>query len=274
MKLRFDGLDASGRAVDARGAEVSGAAVAAAVRDPDDGRVRCPDPGPVHEYVGHVRPEMATPVRAAVAAAARSRGATAPEDEDAAELDADRERIDVPEADVAAARRRAATAGADVADLREEVARLRGEIEARRELDADAADAEAALADATRRLSEAETERIAAEQALERARRVARDARDARERRLALADRADNKRREARERLARDHYGAFRDAVAAVPGDADPGPTPAAYEGDSVTAALAAARLADVRAPVVLACDRFGSAAAARDCLDAPVVLV
>ena len=159
MRAAFEGVTPTGTALDLRNADVSSATVVAAVRDSDDERLRCPVPGPVHERVGHVHPEMTTAVRAAVAAAARSRGATAPEDEVAAALDAKREAIDVPEAAVAEARRRVADAGDEVADLREEAARLRGQIEARTELDADAADTKAALADVTRRLSEAETER-------------------------------------------------------------------------------------------------------------------
>jgi len=274
MRVAVAGIQRSGAAIDLRDAAASPSVVVAAVRDPEDERVRCPDAGPLHERVGHVHAEMTTAVRAAVAAAARSRGASAPEDERAAALDAKRASIEIPEVDVAAARRRVAEAGDEVDDLREEAARLRGQIEARREMGADASDAEAALADVTRRLSEAETDAIAAEQALDRARQVARDARDARERRLELADRAANRRREARDRLAREYYDAFCDAVAAVPGEAAPGDGPDAYEGDAVTAALAALRMGDVEAPAVLACDRFASAAAARDRLDGPVVLV
>ncbi|MFB6137491.1 MAG: hypothetical protein ABEJ42_04015, partial [Halobacteriaceae archaeon] len=79
----------------------------------------------------------------------------------------------------------------------------------------------------------------------------------------------------------------FREAVAAVGGDpsaVDPDrdavstrtPSerdPLGADGlDSVTAALAAARLADLAAPVVLAAGRFEDARAARVVLDAPVI--
>lgn len=50
---------------DARDADfdLDAEAFVAAVRDPDGERVTCPDPGPAHEYVGHVRPEMSTRCR-------------------------------------------------------------------------------------------------------------------------------------------------------------------------------------------------------------------
>jgi hypothetical protein len=66
----------------------------------------------------------------------------------------------------------------------------------------------------------------------------------------------------------------FAAAVAAVPGDAHVGDEPGEYEGDPTTAALAVARVADVRAPIVLACRRFRSATAAADRLGAPVIRI
>ncbi|MFB6142734.1 MAG: hypothetical protein ABEJ30_05265 [Halorientalis sp.] len=274
MKVRVDGQRREGPAVDLRGVDVSGRAVLAAVRDPDDDRVACPEPGPVHERVGHVHEEMGLSVRAAVAAAARTRGATAPQDEAIEEARAARDAVDVPAVDLEAARERVAEAGAAEDELRERVARLSGQLEARREVGASTEDVEAALAEATRRLSEAETERIAARQALRRAREAARDARDARERRLELGDRVANLRRAARTHLAAACWDQFREALAAVPGDADAGPDPGDVDGSTVTAALAVVRLADLSAPVVLACERFPSAEAARDCLAAPVIRV
>jgi chromosome segregation ATPase len=274
MRVAVGDVRRAGEAIDLRDADVSGRTVVAAVRAPSDDRVQCPAPGPVHEYVGHVHGDVSVPVRAAVAAAARSTGATAPQEEDVAAAESARADVSVPDVDLAAARERVASAGDEEAALRERVARLSGRVEARREAGEPTAEAEAALADAARALSESETERLAAEQALDRARERARAARDARERRLALADRADNLRREARAHLASEHYDRFRAAVAAVPGDADPGDGPAAFEGDDVTAALAVARMAAVDAPVVVTDDLFDDAATARERLDAPVVLV
>jgi len=274
MRVAVGGREASGRGVDLRDAAVDADTLVAAVRDPADDRVRCPDPGPAHEHVGLVGPDTTLSLRAALAAAARSRGASAPQDADAATAAAELDALDAPAVDLAAARERAADAGESVDALREEVARLRGQVEARREVGADAGAAEAALADAARRLSEAETERVAAEQALERARLAAREARDERERALELADRRDNRRREARAHLARETYDAFRTALDAVPGEASPGERPTAYAGDDVTAALAVARVAALDAPVVLGCGRFDDPVEAAETLDAPVLLV
>jgi hypothetical protein len=66
----------------------------------------------------------------------------------------------------------------------------------------------------------------------------------------------------------------FAAAVAAVPGDAHVGDEPAEYEGDPTTAALAVARVAEVRAPLVVSCGRFRDADAAVDCLGAPVIRI
>lgn len=272
MRVAFGDRTVESEAVDLAG--VDPGAVAAAVRGPDDERVACPTPGPTHEYVGVVRPGMALPVRAALAAAARTRGATAPQDEELDAVLAERDAIEVPAVDLAAARERVATAGTNREALRERVARVSGKVEALRERGDDTAEAAAELGDAIRELSEVETEHAAAEQALSRARAEARDARDARERRLRLTDRADNLRRAARESLAAARYDAFADALTRLPGDADPGESPGEFEGDPVTAALGVAAVADLTAPVVLAAGRFPSAAAAREALDAPVLRV
>jgi hypothetical protein len=269
VTVRFAG-GGRGTAVDLdREATPDPETVAAAVRDPDDDRVDCPTPRRVHEYVGVVDGDTAVPLRAALAAAARSRGERAPRDRRLAEVERRRAALDVddPEADLAAARERVAEAGADEAELREEVARLRGVAGER-----DDPGVRERLREAARRLSEAETERIAAEEALERARVAARAARDARERRLELADRADNLRRAARDHLAEAVYSSFAAACRVVPGEAAPGDAPGEYSGDGVTAALAVARVAAIDAPVVLACRRFVDAEAARDTIEAPVI--
>jgi hypothetical protein len=271
MKVALGGGH-TGTAIDVPGAD--GARLAAAVADPADGLVECPEPGPAHEYAGHVRPGMAVPVRAAVAAAARSRGASTPFDRALAEVETALAGMPAPDVDLAAERRRLAAARETETELRDRVARLAGRVEVLRERDADADDAERRLEAATRELTEAETERVAAEQSLDRARREAREVRDARERRLELEDRAGNLRRAARDHLAEEQYVAFAAAVRAVPGEATPGDAPTDYDGDAVTAALAVARMADTTAPVVLDCDRFDAAAVARERLDAAVIRV
>lgn len=273
MRLRF-GAERTGPAIDLRAVDVDGATVAAAIRDPDDDRVESPAPGPVHERVGHVHADVSVPLRAALAAAARSRGRSAPQDDAIAAAEAAIADADPVETDLTAARRRLATAEADEDALRERVARLRGRIEARRAVGEATEAVENEREEALRELSTAETERLAAEQALAAARERAREARDERERRLRLADRADNLRRAARERLAGELYPAFADAVERVPGEASPGTEPAAFAGSEATAALAVVRVARVAAPVVVGGEQFGSAAAARERLDAPVVLV
>lgn len=268
----------TGPAVDLRAVDLPAATVAAAVRGDSveaDLSVTCAPPGPVHDHVVVLRPRPSLSLRAALAAAARSRGHRAPQDEALRRVRAELADLPAPEVDLAAARRRVADCGDEVAALRERAAALRGRVAALREVDADGAvaEAEAALAETVRRLSEATTERVAAEQALGRARRRAREARDVRVRRLGLEDRAGNLAREARAHLAGAVHDAFARAVAAVPGEGRVGDRPGVFDGDPLVAALAVVRVADVDAPVVVACDRFPSAVAARACLDAPVVM-
>jgi len=233
--------------------------------------VGCSTPGAVHEHVGLVEPGMGLRIRTALAAAARSRGLSAPQDEELASLRDELTTVEVPAADTATARERLAGTESAVTAARERVAELRGRVETAREAGRDTAALRDELAAAARELSERETERAAAREALDRAERRAREARDARERRRRLGDRAANLERDARAHLVdacREEYAA---AVAAVPGsdwsgDGDP------FEADPVSAALAIARVATLRAPAVLAVDRFEGPRAAADWLDAPVV--
>lgn len=236
--------------------------------------VDCPEPGPVHDHVGEITATVSVSRRAALAAAARSRGHAAPQAE---ELAAVRERLaelDPPSVDLQRARERVADASDAEAEWRERVATLQGRVQALREVDADfedpkadPEDAEAELAEATRRLSEVETERIAAEQVLARARERAREHRETRRERLRLEDRAGNLRRAAREYLAdcvAEDFEAARDSV------------PEGDFSEDLGAALAVARVADLDAPVVLArdADPFGTPAEAARWLDAPVLRV
>ncbi|QZP36694.1 hypothetical protein [Halobaculum magnesiiphilum] len=251
----------------------------------------------------------------ALAAAARERGLEHPADDERRRLrtalDESAEEIGAADGDdaadaasdaLAAARRRAAAAGTDVDRLRERAATLRGRLAEARERtthdasdDADTsatADADATTVDslraefeaATRALSEAETERVAADQALARAAERSRSVRDARERRLRLRDALANRRREARRDLAREVYPAFANAVAAFHSEVDPvdgraadaevGDDPGDFDGDAVVAHAAAIRIAERSDPVVVGVDRFVDATAARDWLCTPVVLV
>lgn len=295
----------SGRALDLRGrvgADVDAERVVAAVRrdwaGPEDElgagtpvvdtgeraapidrsvRVACPDPGPAHEHVGLVEPGLSLRVRTALAVAARSRGLSAPQDEELASLRAELDDLRVPDVDAKAARERLAGTESAVEAGRERVAALRGRLQAARDAGRETGDLREALRAATRELSEVETERAAAREALDRAERRAREARDARERRRRLEDRVANVERAARAHLVDAVREEFATAVAAVPGsdgghDVDGG-GPGPFDADPVTAALAVGRVAQLRAPVVLAVDRFDSATAAADWLDAPVVV-
>ena len=276
MRVVVDGRTLTGRGVDLRDATVPpGTVVEAVFADgPVDGvRVRSPPPGPLHDELAHVEPSPAVSLRGALAAAARSRGERAPEREALVEARTALAAHEVPTVDLAAERRRTAEAGGRERELSERVASLRGRVQALRETGLDPSEAESELREAIRALSEAETERVAAEQRLAALRVAAGEARDARRRRLELQDRVSNLERAARRSLAERVYDEFRAAVDAVPGEGDAGAAPGEYEGDPATAALAVVRVASTAAPVVVSLDRFGDAAIAARRLDAPVVL-
>lgn len=248
--------------------------------DPDesvdrDVEITCPDPGPLHEHVGVITPEYTIDLRSALAAVARSRGISAPQDDLRREARRRLAAMSLPEVETGEARRRLARAGDSEERLRERVAAARGRLEALRERSApedEITDAQADLREATRRLSEAETERIAARQALDWERRAARRARDQRRQRLALQDRIENLDRAARKSLAEAVYDEFADAVDAVPGEGTTGSEPGTYEGDPITAGLGVARIATLDGPVVLSIRRFPDATTAARRLEVPVV--
>lgn len=226
--------------------------------------VECPAPGPLHRFVGLLDGRPVRSRRRLLALAARSRGATAPQDDAIHHLREELADCSPPALDLSSLRRRAAEVGQRESDLRERAATLRGELSARREVGADTEAVADELTDVTAELVEVETDRIAAEQALADAERRAREARDARERRLELQDALANRRREARSHLADRVAGAVDDAEETVPG----------RPGAPTTTRLAVVRVAEVEAPVVLAVDRFESADHAHRVLDAPVVRV
>jgi hypothetical protein len=271
VRVRLGDGERVGPAVDLVGCDVDPSTVLRAVRDPGDGRVVCPEPGPVHDRVGLVDGSHVPPL-ATLAAVARSLGERAQTDARIAGLRAELEEAPAPTPDVAPARERVAEARGRLEERRERVATLQGRLRAAREVGEPAAEREAEerLADGVRALSEAETERLAAEEALDRARSEARDARDARERRLELRDRIDNAEREARAELARRIRPRVDAAVVATPGSR----AARFADADPVTACLAAARVADVDAPVVLARRRFEDAERAAAWLGAPVIRV
>ncbi|MFB6133240.1 MAG: hypothetical protein ABEJ44_07560 [Halanaeroarchaeum sp.] len=274
MRVRLEESVEAGRAIDLRDRDVDPTELLAAVRSPDESLVAAPRPGRIHAFVGRIEPNMTISLRGAVATAARSRGEMAPHDDAIAGLDRRIADIDVEPVDVVSPRRRVAAAGTNVASLREEVARLRGRLEADgdagRPTDRTRSDLRAAIAE----LAEAETERHAAEQSLRATEAEARAMRDRRERRLTLVDERDNLARRGRSALAEREYPRFRRALAALPVEAAAGEAPEEFVGESVAAALAVARIATVRAPVVLVDGPFSAAIAARAALDAPVLLV
>jgi hypothetical protein len=271
MRVALGGVERRGRALDLRDAAIAGEAAVAAVRDPSDDRIDCPPPQAVHERVGLLHRDVSISVVAAVADAARTRGASTEYDGELRAVEADLAAIDVPDVDLEAARERVAAAAADVDRLNERVARTSGRVEARREAATDPAEAEAALQTATRELADAETDYHAAREALAAAREQARDARDARQRRLELQDRRENLRRAARRALADEYADAFRRAVRALPVTGEPA-HPRTFAGSDWAAACAVARLARPGAPLVVA-DGFECATRARAALGAPVLL-
>ncbi|SDL96823.1 hypothetical protein SAMN04487949_0343 [Halogranum gelatinilyticum] len=281
-----EGVDLRDEDVDLRDEDVAPDTVLAAVRGERErppslrhGRLsgfehtetpETPDAPPIpeipasHDVLGHVDGDLQPSLRVWLAAAARSVGREPPQRAAYDDVRAALDDLVVPDVDVAAARRRVAEAGAEEARLREELATLRGRLQARRETDAPTEGVAAELAETATRLSEVETERVAAEQTLDRREAAAREAREKREQQLELEDRAANLRRAMRESLAAAVAPAFADAVASVAavdclsvavetpppteGIADPG----AYDGPDALAQLAAVRVADLDTPVVV----------------------
>jgi hypothetical protein len=277
VRIVVHGTVYAGRALDLTRASVSVDTLVRALRsdhEVDGVSATCPPPSEAHATLGRVDDENSDSIRTLLAAAARSRGMRAPESEELVAVRRRADAVDVPEFDLSAARQRAAETSDETDRLRERVAALRGRLREREVLGEPTDEINAEFVEAVGRLSEVETERIAARQALERAERRARDARTTRERRLRLEDRAANLERAARKRLAGAVYGEFAAAVRSLPGRAVPGASPREYEGDRVTAHLAAVRVARLSAPVVLAVRRFDSAREAAVRLDAPVVRV
>jgi hypothetical protein len=262
----------TGHAVDLAPTDLSPETLRNAIRGALDHPVSVACPEPSRWWDSLALPTDDTAPLDRLVAAGRSRGIRVPEERALAAAERKLATLSPERVDLAELRRQLAAAGETVTELREEVATARGRLQARRRTGADTAAAETALADAAERLSEAETERLAAEQAHEAAERRARRARSVREQRLRLQDRVANRRRDARRALITELTGAFDAAVADLPGAVTLSTDPLRVDGDPVTAALAAARLADLRAPVIDTTDRFDSATAAAETIGAPVI--
>lgn len=264
MRLRVGSLDRVGRALDCRDADLDPVRVARAVRDPADDRIRCPRPGPIHEHVGLVRPHEPVAQRRLLAMVALSLGHRPAVLDD---LGAARRRLAEHTSngtDRRAARERVAAARDDREQLRERVARLRGEVQARRNAGLDSDEASERLREATRKLSEVATERSAATQLLARQRERARNGVDERRRRLRLEDRVANLERDARATLAKGVEGRVAAALAHL--------TDASLDDAAPSfVRLAGARVGVVAAPVVVAAGPFDAAEAA-EWLGGPVV--
>lgn len=209
--------------------------------------------------------------------AAHSDARAARSDARAARSDA---RTDRPDA-LTARRRELAEVTEDVDRLREHAAAARGRIQAEDAGERTGTDrrGETPLADAIRELSEAETAAAAAREHHRRGLDAARARRDRLQQRLHLEDEVANLEREARAHLVERARGAYESALAAVPGRADGRPpsdagTPPTdpFSADPDAMALAVARVGELKAPAVVACDRFPDAATAARWLGAPVV--
>jgi hypothetical protein len=267
MYLRTPEATHTGGAIDLR--ECDTAPPSADLLDAIRGRetdleLDCAEPGPLHRFVGHLDGRTIRSRRRLLALTARSRGATAPQDDAISDLQDRLADCSPPTVDLAGLRRRVAEVGQRESELRERTATLRGELSARQEMGVDAEAVADELADVTAELAEVETDRIAAEQALADAERRAQSARDTRERRLELQDAIANRRREARRHLAEQVAETVADAEERVPGPPD----------DPTTTRLAVLRVGDVEAPVVLAVERFDDVTDARETLGVPVIRV
>lgn len=226
--------------------DLSPAAAVAAVRDPADDRVCCTSPGPAHDDLGRLPPREFDR-RRAFAAAARSLGERPPNADALADARTALASLDPP-APGTDGRSVTSEDTRSIAELREHVARLQGRLRERRDRGLDTEGIEAELRAATRALSEAETRRIASDEAAVRDRERNRTAFDARERRLELEDRVGNLERAARAALADRVRPAVETALERLP-CADRTLEDAA----DVTIGFAVARVARFDAPLVLA---------------------
>ena len=232
--------------------------------------VDCEAPTPVHDYIGHVHPEMGVRTRTALATAGRTRGLETPHDEEIERIESKLAAISVEETELEQRRREQADEHEQRERLQEAVATTRGRLAACRERGLDTAELERRLEAQIRELAEAETTATATTQSHEQARERARHGRDQRERRFRLEDRLANRRRDARRWLVEELESEFRAAI----GELADRPVEEPFDCRPVVAGLAVARVAEYSAPLVLETDRFESTAAAHEYLDGPVVRI
>lgn len=256
--------------------DIDPTAVAAAVRRERGGpawlTVTAATPQPVYEHVGCLRPGMGLRTRTALARAARTRDLSTPLDDELEQVRTELADLTVDGESLAHHRERLAQTEAETERLEERAATIRGRLQARRDADLDTGDTAERLEATIRQLSEAETSAVAARQELRRARSAARERRDRRDRKLTLEDRVANLERRARAHLIEKVRDEFVAALSRVPETGSSIDEREPFRTDPLPAALAVARVADLSAPVVLACDLFDSPWSASDWLDAPVL--
>lgn len=269
------GTSLRGVAVDLRPWSVEVEDAASAIRGrADECTVACSRPGSLFDAVGVVDPSLDVSLCRVLAAVARRRGYRADAADELRSVRTELATLTLSRCDRSEQRRQVAAAGADEAELAERVATIRGELQARRDAGVDVEVAEERLSEAIAALTDARTERLSAEQALEQARKDSRVSRDRRDRHLRLQDRERNLERAIRRELADAVYDEFATAVRCVSGGADPGRSVVEYDGDDVTAALAVLRMLRTATPAVLAVDRFDAPERAARELGVPVLRV
>lgn len=232
--------------------------------------VDCDAPTPVHGHIAHIHPSMGLRTRTALATAGRTRGLETPHDDEIERIEEELESISVKETDLEARRREQADERREARKLQEAVATTRGRLAACRERGLETDELQAQLEQQIQELAEVETTATAATQSHEQMRERARTYRDRRERRLRLEDQLANRRRDARRWLVDKLEDEFVGALQALSG----GPVDEPFDCRPGVSALAVARVAEYRAPLVLEHDHFESAAAAREFLDGPVICV
>ncbi len=275
LTVTIDGATVRGVAVDLRPWSIDSEDAAAAIRGRTGAcTVACSYPGSLFDTVGVVEPSLNVSLRRVLAAVARRRGHRADAADELRSVRTELVTLALPCCDRSEQRRQVAAAGADETELAERVATIRGELQARRDAGADVGATEERLSDAVAALTDARTERLSAEQALNRAREDSRTPRDRRDRRLRLQDRVRNLERAIRRELADAVYDEFAAAIRRVPGGAAPGRSVVEYDGDDVTAALAVLRMLRTATPAVLAVDRFDGPEPAAHELGVPVLRV
>lgn len=223
------------------------------LREPTSNWLPGAPPGLLHQEIGTVHADMQINTRRSVALAMRQLHVSTQYDREIAAAERAAAAVTPASVDLGEARSRLASADKAVTALRERVARLGGRVAALEETkSADPTEARQALETAATKLAERETEREAAAQALQRARQEARTARSARERKRQFEDRAANRRRDAHASLLSEGWDRIEAAVGAIPGPGAVAGKPPSWTGPVWHFALALARLADLKTPIII----------------------